>query len=36
MKYPASDKLEIIRLVEASHLGVKRTLEKLCQKRSNA
>lgn len=28
MKYPASDKLEIIRLVEESHLGVKRTLEK--------
>ena len=29
MKYPASDKLEIIRMVEASHLGVKRTLEKI-------
>ncbi len=29
MKYPASDKLEIIRLVEESHLGVKRTLEKI-------
>jgi hypothetical protein len=25
-RYPASDKLEIIRLVENSHLGVKRTL----------
>lgn len=29
MRYPASDKLEIIRLVENSHLGVKRTLEKI-------
>ncbi len=29
MKFPASDKLEIIRLVEASHLGVKQTLEKI-------
>jgi len=29
MRYPASDKLEIIRLVEQSHLPVKRTLEKL-------
>jgi len=29
MKYPASEKLEIIRLVEASHLPVKRTLEKI-------
>jgi transposase InsO family protein len=29
MRYPASDKLEIIRLVEGSHLGVKRTLAKL-------
>lgn len=29
MKYPASDKLEIIRMVEASRLGVKRTLEKI-------
>lgn len=29
MKHPASDKLEIIRLVENSHLGVKRTLEKI-------
>ena len=25
MRYPATDKLEIIRLVENSHLGVKRT-----------
>ena len=29
MRYPASEKLEIIRLVEQSHLGVKPTLEKL-------
>ncbi len=29
MRYPATDKLEIIRLVENSHLGVKRTLAKL-------
>ena len=29
MRYPASEKLEIIRLVEGSHLPVKRTLEKL-------
>ena len=29
MKYPASEKLEIIRLVEASHLPVKRTLAKI-------
>ena len=29
MRYPASEKLEIIRLVERSHLPVKRTLEKL-------
>src|SRR5437773_8451378 len=29
MRYPASEKLEIIRLVEHSHLPVKRTLEKL-------
>ena len=26
MRYPASEKLEIIRLVEQSHLPVKRTL----------
>jgi putative transposase len=29
MRYPASEKMEIIRLVEQSHLPVKRTLEKL-------
>ncbi len=29
MRYPASEKLEIIRLVEKSHLPVKRTLDKL-------
>jgi len=29
MRYPASEKLEIIRLVEQSHLPVKRTLSKL-------
>ena len=29
MRYPASEKLEIIRLVEQSHLPVKCTLEKL-------
>jgi putative transposase len=29
MRYPASEKLEIIRLVEQSHLPVNRTLEKL-------
>ena len=29
MSYPGSEKLEIIRLVEQSHLPVKRTLEKL-------
>ncbi|MEM7667467.1 MAG: IS3 family transposase [Pseudomonadota bacterium] len=29
MRYPASEKLEIIRLVEQSHLSVKRTLGKL-------
>ena len=29
MRYPASEKLEIIRLVERSHLPIKRTLEKL-------
>ena len=28
MRYPASEKLEIIRLVEQSHLPVRRTLEK--------
>ena len=29
MRYPTSEKLEIIRLVEQSHLSVKRTLDKL-------
>ena len=29
MRYPASEKLEIIRLVEQSHLPVRRTLGKL-------
>ena len=29
MRYPASEKLEIIKLVEQSHLPVKRTLDKL-------
>jgi putative transposase len=29
MRYPASGKLEIIRLVEQSHLPARRTLEKL-------
>jgi putative transposase len=29
MRYPASEKLEIIRLVEQSHLSVRRTLEQL-------
>ena len=29
MRYPASEKAEIIRLVETSHLPVRRTLEKL-------
>ncbi len=29
MRYPASEKAEIIRLVEQSHLPIRRTLEKL-------
>ena len=29
MRYPAADKLEIIRLVEQSHLPVRRTLDKI-------
>ena len=29
MRYPATEKLEIIRLVEQSHLPVRRTLAKL-------
>ena len=28
MRFPASEKLEIIRLVELSHLGIRPTLEK--------
>ena len=34
MSYPASEKLEVIRLVEQSHLPVKRTLSKLGISRS--
>ena len=29
MRYPASEKLEIIRLVEQSHLPIKQTLDRL-------
>ena len=29
MRYPASEKLEIIRLVESSHLSARQTLAKL-------
>ena len=29
MRYPASEKLEIIRLIENSHLSARRTLQKL-------
>jgi putative transposase len=29
MRYPAAEKLEIIRLVEQSHLSVRRTLSKI-------
>ena len=29
MRYPASEKLEIIRLVEQSHLSVRRALEQI-------
>ena len=35
MRYPASEKLEIIRLVEQSHLPAKRTLDKLGIPRTN-
>ncbi len=35
MRYPASEKLEIIRLVEESKLSAKRTLERLGVLRSN-
>ena len=34
MRYPASEKLEIIRTVESSHLPVKQTLDMLCIPRS--
>jgi len=34
MKYPASEKLEIIRLVEHSHLSARRTLDKIGVSRS--
>ncbi len=30
MRYPAPEKLEIIRLVEQSHLPVRRTLAQIC------
>ena len=30
MRYPASEKLEIIRLVEQSYLPIKQTLDKFC------
>jgi hypothetical protein len=30
MRYPASEKLEIIRIVEQSHLPAKRTLDLIC------
>jgi putative transposase len=35
MRYSASDKIEIIRLVEQSHLPARRTLEKLGIPRSS-
>ena len=35
MRVPSSDKTEIIRLVEQSHLPVRRTLEKLGVPRSS-
>ncbi len=31
MRYPATEKLEVIRLVEQSHLPAKRTLDQLCR-----
>ncbi|CUH42702.1 hypothetical protein RUM4293_01591 [Ruegeria atlantica] len=34
MRYPASEKLEIIRLVEESHLSARRTLAKLAMTRT--
>ena len=36
MRYPASEKLEIIRLVEQSHIGVRPTLAKLCIPKTTA
>ena len=36
MRYPASEKLEIIRLVEQSHLPAKQTLDKLGIPRSGS
>jgi len=33
MRYPASEKLEIIRIVEQSHLPAKRTLDQLGEPR---
>ena len=36
MKYPASEKAEIIELVERSHLPAKRTLDKLIRSRSTS
>jgi len=35
MRYPASEKLEIIRIVEGSHLPIKRTLEQIGVSRPN-
>ena len=35
MRYPASEKLEIIHLVEQSHLPIRQTLEKLGISRPN-
>ena len=34
MRYPASEKLEVIRTVEASHLPVNKTLDMLCISRT--
>ena len=34
MRYPASEKLEIIRIVEQSHLSARRTLDQIGGKRS--
>jgi hypothetical protein len=35
MRYPASEKLEIIRLVERSYLPIKQTLDRCCQSNAN-